>query len=116
MYESLTELEFEDSWNAMIYTYERFDNEWLRGLYDKRNRWVLVFVKNVFQAGMSTTQQSESMHAVLTNTLMKTTLKQFVEQYDKALKDKYEKENRTDSDSFNSMRPCITDYHIKNNF
>lgn len=46
----------------------------------------------------------------------KITLKQFVEQYDNALRDKREKENLADSDSFNSVRPCITDYRIEKQF
>jgi len=43
---------------------------------------------------MSTTQRSESMNSFFDGCVSsKTTLKQFVEQYDNALKDKIEKES-----------------------
>ena len=41
----------------------------------------------------------------------KTTLKQFVDQYDEALKSKVEKENTEDFISLTSRVPCIT--HLK---
>lgn len=44
---------------------------------------------------MSTTQHNESMHAFFGEYVnSKTTLKQFMEQYESALKDKVEKENQ----------------------
>lgn len=117
VYDSLTEAEFEESWNSMISKYELDNNDWLAGLYEERRRWVPVFVKTVFWAGMSTTQRSESMNAFFDKYVnSKTTLKQFVEQYDNALRDKHEKENLADSDSFHSVRPCITDYQIEKQF
>lgn len=94
VYDSLTEAEFEESLRMMIYKYELLDNEWLGSLYEERCRWVPVFVKDAFCAGLSTTQRSESMHAFFDKYVnSKTTLKQFVEQYDNALRDKCEKEN-----------------------
>lgn len=96
VYDSLTEVEFEESWKSMISKYELDNNDWLAGLYEERSWWVLVFVKNVFWVGLSTTQRNESMHAFFDKYVnSKTTLKQFVEQYDNALRDKREKENLT---------------------
>ena len=64
-------------------------------LYNERRRWVPSFVRNSFWTGMSTTQHNESMHAFFGEYVnSKTTLKQFVEQYESALKDKVEKENQ----------------------
>lgn len=42
----------------------------------------------------------------------KTTLKQFMQQYENALRDKFEKESRADYASFNLLIACITDYDI----
>ena len=46
----------------------------------------------------------------------KTTLKQFVEQYDCALGDKVEKENKADFKSLNSLVPCVTHFVLEKQF
>lgn len=93
VYDSLSPAIFEESWNAVILKYELGDNEWLSDLYDERNRWVPCFLKSSFWAGMSITQRNESMHAFFYSYVnSKTTLKQFLEQYDNALRSKVEKE------------------------
>ncbi|KAA8541383.1 hypothetical protein F0562_025347 [Nyssa sinensis] len=89
VYDTLSPNEFECSWNLMIEKYKLNGNEWLLGMYTERHRWVPAFVKDNFWAGMSTTQRSESMYAFFDGYVnVKTTLKQFVEQYENALKDK----------------------------
>ncbi|XP_074374842.1 protein FAR-RED IMPAIRED RESPONSE 1-like [Apium graveolens] len=63
---------------------------------------------------MSTTQRSESMNSFFDGYVnSKTTLKQFVEQYENALASKVSKENQEDFNSYNSMYPCITDYEME---
>ena len=62
-------------------------------------------------------QHSESMNAFFDSYVgLKTTLKQFVDQYDNALRRKAEKENAQDHDSFKSMNSCITRYVIEKQF
>ena len=69
-------------------------NKWLSDLYNERYRWVPYFLKDNFWARMSTTQRSESMNAFFDGFVnSKMLLKQFVEQYDNALKSKVEKES-----------------------
>jgi zinc finger SWIM domain-containing protein 3 len=46
----------------------------------------------------------------------KTTLKQFVEQYDNALKDIIEKESKADFDSFNTIIACISRFGFESQF
>ena len=46
----------------------------------------------------------------------KTSLKQFVEQYENALRDKVEKEKHADFNSLNTQIPCITHYAIEKQF
>ncbi|XP_051206829.1 protein FAR1-RELATED SEQUENCE 6-like [Lolium perenne] len=117
VYNSLTVTEFEVSWMRMIERYSLGDNEWLKGLYDNRHRWVPAFVKDAFWAGMSTTQRSESMNAFFDGYVnAKTTLKHFVGQYENALRDKVEKENISDFNSFKSTIPCVTHFDIEKQF
>ncbi|XP_028104497.1 protein FAR1-RELATED SEQUENCE 5-like [Camellia sinensis] len=52
VYDCLTRAEFESKWEEMLATFNLYDNEWLGVLYDERNRWVPVYVKDIFWAGM----------------------------------------------------------------
>ncbi|KAG6514532.1 hypothetical protein ZIOFF_024895 [Zingiber officinale] len=93
------------------------NNDWLKSLYEQRNRWIHVYVKDKFWTGMSTSQRSESMNAFFDEYVhSKTSLKQFVEQFDNALKKKIEKEKNLDFGSFNSMIPVISGYPIERQF
>ncbi len=106
--------EFEESWQRLLEMHNLQQNEWL---YDERYHWVPTYVKNTFWVGTSTTQRSESTNAFFDGYVgLKTTLKQFVDQYDNALRGKAEKENAQDHDSFKSMNPCITRYVIEKQF
>ncbi|KAK2441142.1 protein FAR-RED IMPAIRED RESPONSE [Trifolium repens] len=101
----------------MIEDFELRDNEWLKGIFDERNRWVPVYVRDTFWAGMSTTQRSESMNSFFDGYVnSKTSLKQFVEQYDNALRDKIEKENRADFGSFNTVIACLSHFGFESQF
>ena len=65
-------------------------------LHREEHRWIPPYVKDIFWASMSTTQRSESMNEFFDGYVnSKTTLKQFVEQYDNALRSKVEKETKT---------------------
>ncbi|KAK0580192.1 hypothetical protein LWI29_037745 [Acer saccharum] len=117
VYDSITPEEFEERWTMFLENFHVSNNEWLNGLYVERQRWVPAFVKNSFWAGMSTTQRSESMHAFFNGYVnSKTSLKQFVEQYENALRDKVEKEKHADFNSLNTQIPCITHYAIEKQF
>ena len=66
---------------------------------------------------MSTIQRSESMNAFFDGFINPTTtLKQFVVQYDNALRSKVEKEIEVDFASFNTTLPCATQSLIKRQF
>ncbi|XP_071709136.1 protein FAR-RED IMPAIRED RESPONSE 1-like [Rutidosis leptorrhynchoides] len=63
---------------------------------------------------MSTTQRSESINSFFDKYVnKKTTLKQFVEQYENALRNRAEKENVEDFNSYNSWYPPITRYAME---
>ncbi|KAF5457179.1 hypothetical protein F2P56_021301 [Juglans regia] len=109
VYDTQTPDEFEKCWDEMISTYSLHDNVWLQSLYTEREHWIPAFLKNVFWAGMSTTQRSESMNAFFDGYVhAKTNLKEFVDMYDNALKKKIENENCADFQSFNVTIPCIS--------
>ncbi|KAL6551959.1 hypothetical protein OROGR_008113 [Orobanche gracilis] len=117
VYDSLSESDFMKMWEKMIEVYELQENEWLKGLFDERYRWVPVYLKSTFWAGMSTTQRSESMNSFFDGYVTsKTALKQFVEQYDNALKDKIEKESLADFGSFNTKIACISHFGFESQF
>ncbi|XP_028118505.1 protein FAR1-RELATED SEQUENCE 1-like [Camellia sinensis] len=66
---------------------------------------------------MSTTQRSESMHAFFDRYInAKTTLKQFVEQYENALAKKMENESNEEFNSFNSYITWITQFPLEKQF
>ncbi|GJY35434.1 FAR1-related sequence 6-like protein, partial [Tanacetum coccineum] len=117
VYESVQIRDFEDGWSKMIKNYSLEQNEWICSLFDDRKRWVPVYVKEIFWAGMSTTQRSESMNAFFDGYVnSKTSLRQFVEQYGNALKSKMEKENKADFDSLNSSYKFLTQFIMERQF
>ncbi|KAI8545555.1 hypothetical protein RHMOL_Rhmol07G0048400 [Rhododendron molle] len=117
VYDSLIIKEFEDAWDVFIKKYQLQGNEWLHELYLERNRWVPAFVKDVFWAGMSSTQRSESMNSYFDGYInSKTTLKQFVKQYENALAKKVENEKHEDTKDLHSYIPCITAVELEKQF
>ncbi|XP_028066530.1 protein FAR1-RELATED SEQUENCE 6-like isoform X2 [Camellia sinensis] len=117
VYDSFTIDEFEEYWEAMIENFNLNDNEWLGVLHRERHGWIPAYVKDIFWAGMSTTQRSESMNAFFVGYVnSKTTLKQFVEQYDNALRSKVEKETKADFKSRNKLYDCLTVYRFEKQF
>ncbi|KAG6646712.1 hypothetical protein CIPAW_07G027200 [Carya illinoinensis] len=109
VYDSHTIKEFEGSWQVLITKYNLQENAWLKSLYAKRTYWAPVFMKEVFWAGMSTTQRSESMNAFFDGYVhAKTNLKEFVDQFDNALRKKIETESKADFQSFNVTIPVVS--------
>ncbi|XP_022871194.1 protein FAR1-RELATED SEQUENCE 9-like [Olea europaea var. sylvestris] len=86
-------------------------------LYENRIRWVPCFLRTTFWAGMSTTQRSESMNTFFNGYVhAKTSLKQFVEQYERALQNKVEKEFIANFKSFSQVLPGATTYEIEKQY
>ncbi|KAF5445302.1 hypothetical protein F2P56_034363 [Juglans regia] len=79
VYDCQTVEEFEKHWGLFLDTYNLHDHAWLQSLYSERMHWVPV-----------------------------TTLKEFVDQFDNALRKKVENENAADFHSFNCTIPCIS--------
>ncbi|XP_042983428.1 protein FAR1-RELATED SEQUENCE 5-like [Carya illinoinensis] len=117
VYDSLSEQEFEERWHDLLNTYDLHENAWLGSLYGDRRIWVPAYIRDTFWAGMSTAQRSEGMNAFFDNYVnSRTTLKQFVDQYDSALRRKVENEAIADFNSFNTNIPCISHYPLEKHF
>ncbi|XP_042939528.1 protein FAR1-RELATED SEQUENCE 5-like [Carya illinoinensis] len=117
VYDTQTIKEFEKCWAVFINTYDLHENVWLKSLYLERAHWVPVFLKEHFWAGMSTTQRSESMNAFFDGYVhSKTNLKEFVDQFDNALKRKIENENQAEFLSFSGTIPCVSRSPIEKKF
>ncbi|KAL2531530.1 Protein FAR1-RELATED SEQUENCE 1 [Abeliophyllum distichum] len=117
VYDSQSPAVFEDDWGKMLQMFDLHENDWLSGLYKDRSRWVPCFLKTNFWAGMSTTQRSESINAFFDGYVhSKTSLKQFVEQYERAMRSKVEKEFHAEFKSFFQMVPCATKYEMEKQF
>ncbi|XP_058222510.1 protein FAR-RED IMPAIRED RESPONSE 1-like [Rhododendron vialii] len=117
VYDSLNLEEFEQNWADLINAYDLQGNDWLAGLYEERHRWVPAFVKDTFWAGMSTTQRGESMNAFFDGYVhSNTTLKEFVEQYENALRKKVQEEEEADARSLNVQVQNVSPYGFENQF
>ncbi|XP_059460602.1 protein FAR1-RELATED SEQUENCE 5-like isoform X2 [Corylus avellana] len=117
VYDSRTCDEFDASWQSLLKCYNLENNAWLCGLYSERTFWVPAYLKDVFWANMTTTQQSESMNTFFDGYVHSlTTLKEFVDQYDNALRKMIENENVADFNSFNDTIPCVSRFYFEKQF
>ncbi|KAG2665167.1 hypothetical protein I3760_16G117800 [Carya illinoinensis] len=117
LYDSRTSTEFEERWGQLLDTYDLRENNWLQSLYEEMTFWVPVYLKDVFWAGMSTTQRSKSMNAFFDGYVHSgTTLKEFVDQFDNALRKKVEVETTADFNSINQTIPCVSPFNFEKQF
>ncbi|KAK9665560.1 hypothetical protein RND81_14G119800 [Saponaria officinalis] len=94
VHESTTELEFQNMWEEMVEKYNLQQNSWVREAWSIRRRWVPVYWMDTFCAGMSSTQRSEQSNRYFKSFVsIETGLKQFIEQFEFALKRKAKEEN-----------------------
>ncbi|KAI3991372.1 hypothetical protein MKX01_034691 [Papaver californicum] len=98
LYEQETVEEFEHSWNKLLEDFELRDNEWLQGLYELREKWARVYNLGHFSAAMTTLERSESISKFLKAYFSNGSilLRDFLDQYFKAMADRYEKEREAE--------------------
>jgi hypothetical protein len=95
IYKSWSKQQFEDKWHEMVEKFQLMDDGWIHSLYEEREHWAPVYMKDTFFWGMSTSQRSESINAFFDKYVCKkTTLKEFVEKYKVALHDREEAEKQ----------------------
>ncbi|XP_015934894.1 protein FAR1-RELATED SEQUENCE 5-like [Arachis duranensis] len=108
---------FESDWAGFIKQFKLGQNRWLADLYANRQKWVPIFFKSEFWAGMRSTQRSESMHAFYGGYLhCKSGLVQFVHEYDNVLGTKEQKELEDDAADSKGVIPCIGSTGIERQF
>ena len=67
IYDNENEDEFQSCWEHLLDKYELRGNEWLNNLYQIHEKWALVYGRQHFCAGLTTTQRSESINNYLKN-------------------------------------------------
>ncbi|KAI0511390.1 hypothetical protein KFK09_012020 [Dendrobium nobile] len=109
IYDSMTISDFEDGWKRVIEEFGLEMHKWLQELYDGRHFWVPAFLKNIFWAGMSTTQRNQTLNSYFDEYVdSKTSLQQFISLNEIALQDNYEKEAQADLESSHGSPYLLT--------
>ncbi|RYR20735.1 hypothetical protein Ahy_B03g065954 [Arachis hypogaea] len=89
----------------------------LGDLFKDRHMWVPIFFKGQFWASMKSTQRSEGMHSFFGGYLnCKTSLVQFVHEFDNVLGTKEQKELEDDAADSRGLIPCSTRSAIERRF
>ncbi|XP_024972172.1 protein FAR1-RELATED SEQUENCE 8-like [Cynara cardunculus var. scolymus] len=103
IYNSIKVEEFEVAWDDMIQRFAIRDNEYLRKLFEDRERWAPVYSKDTYFAGMFTFQPGESTVPFFHGYVhQQTSLKEFFEMHDLVLQNKIQKEAFDDCESRDS--------------
>ncbi|PWA62976.1 hypothetical protein CTI12_AA359280 [Artemisia annua] len=100
IYNSIKVDEFESGWDEMIQRFKLQDNDWVQKLFEDRERWAPVYLKDTFFAGMFTFQPGESMVPFFHGYVhQQTSLKEFFDMHDLVLQNKVQKEAFDDCES-----------------
>ncbi|XP_023523301.1 protein FAR1-RELATED SEQUENCE 6-like isoform X2 [Cucurbita pepo subsp. pepo] len=103
VYHSSKPEQFEAVWEGMVQQHMLGDHKWLQAIYEDRRRWVPVFVKDVFLAGVLSIQSSDTVSCFFQEYLgVHTSLREFLAKYDRALQSRYQLEALADADSKSS--------------
>ncbi|XP_077212853.1 protein FAR1-RELATED SEQUENCE 5-like [Tasmannia lanceolata] len=101
--------ECEIEWAKLVEKHKIDEKHWLSKMRELRIHWVPAYWRGTFTAGMTSSQRSESMNAYFDGFVnQKTSLHDFLEQYEKALADRRRKETEEDFKSKNSKATMIT--------
>ncbi|KAI0498742.1 hypothetical protein KFK09_019634 [Dendrobium nobile] len=91
---------FETNWASMIDKFDLMKNTWLQGLFNIRQKWVPVYLKDNFFAEMSPTQKLETMNDFYKKHFnTKTSLKVLLTQFELAMASRYEDEVEAELDT-----------------
>ncbi|XVE94352.1 hypothetical protein REPUB_Repub02eG0001800 [Reevesia pubescens] len=95
--------EFESCWGSLLLRYSLGDNEWLQSMYNTRQHWVPVYLRDTFFGEMSVTQETDSINSYFDGYINASTNAQvLIKQYEKAVASRYEKEVKADYDTLNT--------------
>ncbi|KAI3465666.1 hypothetical protein Pfo_022329 [Paulownia fortunei] len=95
--------EFESCWATLLARYYLMDNEWLQSLYNIRDQWVPVYLRDVFFGELSTVDCNDALSLLFDGFLStSTTIQLLIKQYEKAISSWHEKELKDDFDTSNT--------------
>ncbi|XP_042384950.1 protein FAR1-RELATED SEQUENCE 9-like [Zingiber officinale] len=107
IYDFDEEEDFLSTWNLMLTKYALEDNDWLRRLFSIKEKWALVYGRQIFCADMTTTQRSESMNSILKRYVTyQHKFLEFFNHFERLLQDRRYEELKADFRS-NSSVPCL---------
>ncbi|XP_062098736.1 protein FAR1-RELATED SEQUENCE 5-like [Humulus lupulus] len=95
--------DFESCWESLVQRYNLGDNDWLLSMYNARQQWVPVFLRDAFFGEMSTTQASDNINSFFDGYInASTTIQALIKQYEKAVASRHEKEVKADYETINT--------------
>lgn len=104
IYRSWTDEQFGKRWFKMVDRFEIMENEWVRSLYEDRQKWVPTYLQKTFLAGMSTNERSESVASFFDKYISKeASFKEFIESYEAFLQDRYKMEAEAECETQNTQ-------------
>ncbi|KAL0415371.1 UNVERIFIED_CONTAM: protein FAR1-RELATED SEQUENCE 6 [Sesamum latifolium] len=107
VYNSMKVEEFEMAWEEMNQHFAIRDHEWLQSLYEDRERWVPVYLKDTFVAGICSSEPGEYVapffHGYIHDQM---TLNEFFSMYELLQQKKIQKEALDDLES-REFRPVL---------
>ncbi|KAG8364533.1 hypothetical protein BUALT_Bualt18G0007000 [Buddleja alternifolia] len=104
IYRSWTDEKFQKRWHKLVDRFGLKENDLIQSLYEDREKWVPTFMKEGFLAGMSAVQRSECVNSFFDKYVhKKTTVQEFIKQYEAILQDRYEEEAKASSDTWNKQ-------------
>lgn len=103
--EAETVEEFESCWVILLGRYFLMDNEWLQSLYDIRDQWVPVYLRDVFFGELSTLECNDALALFFDgfSSSAPATTQLLIKQYEKVVSTWHEKELKDDFDTSNIM-------------
>ncbi|XP_040372470.1 protein FAR1-RELATED SEQUENCE 5 isoform X2 [Rosa chinensis] len=110
MFDETTPCGFEQRWRAMVEKYGLHNRNWVKMMYDKREKWAEAFVSGHFFARMRSTQRCERMNRYVKDSLSFSGVKliELIPQLDKALERLRNKVAEEDFRSNNSAHALST--------
>lgn len=101
--ESETTDEFKSSWESLLQRYYVMENEWLQSMYNARQHWVPVYMRNTFFGELSASEGIGALNSFFEAFVnASTTIQMLIKQYEKAVAYWHEKELKADYDTTNT--------------
>ncbi|XP_075089661.1 protein FAR1-RELATED SEQUENCE 5-like isoform X2 [Nicotiana tabacum] len=91
--------DFLNAWEEMLEKYDLKDNSWSKNTFAIREKWSMTYGRNIFSAGMRSTQLSESFNGSLRGYLKSDLdIVQFFKHFQRVVDDKRANENKSNFD------------------